>query len=356
MLLIASGAARDRARGYSIVELMVAITIGLMILAALTTMYANNSRARTEVDRANQQTENGRYALQILTDDLRNAGYYAEFNPTTLALPTTKPDPCSTTAANLTAALPVAVEGYYNAPATTAAPSCISDLRTGTDILVVRRASTCAVGDAGCDVYAAGDFYLQASSCNNPAELGSASIANWYALTPTLASLTLHQKDCATVAPYHQYEVHIYFIANNDKAGDGIPTLKRAELGLNGGNLAFNIVPLVEGVENMRIEYGLDTTVPTTGAPAAYTPNPDTYNGCAVAVCVGYWANAVAARINLLTRNTTPTPGYTDAKSYTLGLNADGSANVVGPLGGGFKRHVYNSLVRINNVSGRNTP
>jgi len=70
------------------------------------------------------------------------------------------------------------------------------------------------------------------------------------------------------LANQYQYRTNIYFVANNDNANDGIPTLKRAELGLAGNS--FSIVPLVEGVENLQIEYGLDTGVPTTGTPAVY--------------------------------------------------------------------------------------
>lgn len=339
-------AARDA--GYSVVELMVAITVGLMILAGLVTLFANNSRARAEIDRANQQIESGRYALQMLEDALHNAGYLAEFNPTVLATPSADPIACDTSLAGLAAALPIAVQGYDNGAG---APSCVSDLRPGTDILVLRRASSCAVGDSGCDADVPGDFYFQASACDNTSELASGNIATYYRLDSNTGNLSLHQKDCATAAGLHQYRVEIYFIANDDKTGDGIPTLKRAELGAG----SFNIVPLVEGVENMQIEYGLDTTVPTTGAPAVYTANPDLYNGCNPAACVGYWRNTVAAKINLLTRSTTTTPGYTDTKTYSLGMNADGSANTVGPIGDGYKRHLYASVVRLNNPSGRNT-
>src|SRR4029077_9116717 len=102
-----------------------------------------------------------------------------------------------------------------------------------------------------------------------------------------LASLNLHQKDCVTAATFNQYRTHIYFVANNDQPGDGIPTLKRAELGAG----AFTIVPLVEGVENLQLEYGLDTSVPTTGSPAVYTADPNTYNACAPAPCVSNWRN-----------------------------------------------------------------
>jgi type IV pilus assembly protein PilW len=295
--------------------------------------------------------------LQLLEDDLHNAGYLAEFNPSPngvgatapLATPTTKPNPCDTSVSGLNTAASVAVQGYDNG---VNAPTCLSDLRAGTDILVVRRASSCAVGDAGCDAYIAGDPYFQASGCNDAAELASGNIAKYYVLDTNTAHIALHQKDCAAAAGWHQYRTQIYFVANDDKPGDGIPTLKRAELDAG----VFTIVPLVDGVENMQIEYGLDTAVPTTGAPAVFTADPDSYLGCAPAVCMGYWRNTVAAKIYLLTRNTTTTQGYADSKVYTLGLKADGiTPNTFGPFGDGYKRHTFVSEIRLNNPAGRNT-
>jgi type IV pilus assembly protein PilW len=348
MICCRTGRAETRQFGYTIIELMIAITISLIILASLVAIFANNSRTRVEIERANQQTENGRYALQIIVDDLHNAGYLAEFNPAPLPTPAAKPDPCDATVGGLTNALPIAVQGYDNGAN---APTCLTDIRPGTDILVVRHASTCAVGSAGCDPNLLGNAYFQTSGCNNSAELASGNIAQSFVLDTNPASFTLHQKDCVTLANQYQYRTHIYFVANNDNAGDAIPTLKRAELG---GAGIFTIVPLVEGVENLQIEYGLDTT--TTGSPAVYTANPDSYNGCTPAVCVGYWRNTVAAKINVLTRNTTATQGYVDGKTYTLGLNFDGSVHTVGPFNDGYKRHAYASVVTLNNTAGRNTP
>jgi type IV pilus assembly protein PilW len=345
---------RAHQRGFTIVELMIAITLGLIILAGLITVLVNNIQARNEIERANQQIENGRYAMQLLSDDLRNAGYLAEFNPGVLSTPSAKPDPCATTTAALITALPLAVQGYDNGAN---APTCVSDLRAGTDILVIRRVSTCAVGDTDCDAVINGAPYFQASACTSASELGSANSANYFALDTTIANLTLHQKDCnppttaGTLAPYHQYRMHIYFIANNDKNGDGIPTLKRAELGASG----FSIVPLVEGIENLQIEYGLDTT--STGVPAVFTANPDSYSACAAAVCAGYWRNTVAAKVYVLARNLTSSSAYSDNKVYTLGMRADGvTANTFGPFNDAYKRHAYSAEVRLNNPAGRNTP
>jgi type IV pilus assembly protein PilW len=345
-------------RGYTVVELMVSITIGLMVLAALVTLFAGNSRQRAEVERANEQTDNGRYALQLLSEDLRDAGYLASFNPGTvtgpnpqLAIPAALPNACATDLPTLNSGIVLAVQGYDNGAG---APACLpADVRAGTDILVVRRASTCAVGTAGCDAQVGGDVYLQASGCTAEFTAGT-----YYALDTSALNLNLHQKDCVNAALLYKYRTHIYFIANNDNAGDGIPTLKRAELIAGAGGLTFNIVPLVEGVENLQLEYGLDTNVPTTGSPAVYTANPSNYNGCAPtpAVCVNYWRNSIAVQINLLARNQTATQGYTDTKTYILGLTAAGVANAVGPFNDGFKRHVYSTVARLYNPAGRNSP
>jgi type IV pilus assembly protein PilW len=345
---------RKCATGYTIVELMVAITISLFVLLALVTLFAGNSRERHAIERTNQQTEDGRYALQLLGDDLRDAGYLATLNPGAFAapnpqltVPTVLPDPCVTTVAGLNSALLVPVQGFDDGAAPACLVNLLADLRAGTDILVIRRTSTCSVGSAGCDPQVGNDAYFQASGCSTEFTAGT-----YYVLDSNVASLNLHLKDCATAAPIYQYRTHIYFIANDDQPLDGIPTLKRAELGPG----AFSIVPLVEGVENLQIEYGLDTSTPTTGSAAVYTADPNTYNGCVPAACVSYWGNTIEAKINLLTRDLTTTQGYTDTKTYTLGLTAAGVPNTVGPFNDGYRRHVYYTVARLNNIADRNTP
>lgn len=347
---------KPKQNGFSLVELMVAIAIGMLIVAGLTGIFVNNSQARSEIEKANRQIENGRYAMQMITEDLRLAGFYGEFDPTAITTPpVTKPDPCLTTPADLKTALPLHVQGYDNASSSTL--SCLSDVRTGTDILVIRRTSTCVAGSANCDAESAGTPYFQASLCNNATELGSSSVSDFYGLDSDTGNLTRRKRDCTTLADKRRYLVHIYFIANNDKSSDGIPTLKRAELGSGGSAPSFSIVPLVEGVENLQIEYGIDSTCDAT--PDAYSANIDSYAPTYTAPCTApalNWQNVISAKVNLLARNTEVSAGYTDAKTYSLGLKADGSANTVGPFNDNIKRHVYQAVVRMNNPAGRKEP
>ncbi len=168
-----------RQHGYNLIELMVSIVISLMLLAGLVTLFANNSRERDEIQRANQQTENGQYALEVIGDDLREAGYLGTFDPSVLSTPTTDPDPCATTVSSLNAALPIFVQGYYDYTGTPTLSCLPTDVKPGSDILVVRRAGTCAVNvsDPNCPSQTPGDAYLQASGCNSTSELGPGDIS-----------------------------------------------------------------------------------------------------------------------------------------------------------------------------------
>ena len=63
--------------------MMVGLVLGVIVLFALVTLFVNNSRMRREIDQASQQIENGRYALDLLRDDLHLAGYYGDAVPQT---------------------------------------------------------------------------------------------------------------------------------------------------------------------------------------------------------------------------------------------------------------------------------
>lgn len=342
----------------SLVELMVAITIGTLIIAAMSLLFANNSRSRSETERSSQNIENGRYALEIVRGELHHAGYFAEFDPRGLnpaAPPKPKPDACATTVAALAPALWVHIQGYDNMGATTLA--CLSDVKVGTDAFLVRRASGCVVGSPGCTGLGAGALAFQASSCANASELGSANVVDHYKLDTNTANLTLRTRRCTNVppdntpAPVRRYVHRIYYVANNDRSGDGIPTLKYVELGAG----AFSSpASLVQGIENLQLEYGLDTDA--NGDADVYTADPDLYLGCTESTaptCLDRWASAVAVKVFVLSRSVEPSPGHNDTNTYVLGRKADGTANSIGSLPAAYKRKVFQEVVRLQNPAGR---
>jgi type IV pilus assembly protein PilW len=358
--------------GVTLVELMIALAIGMVLLGALTIMFMNQSKVRSELDKANRMTDNGRYAIELLAESLRLAGYYAEFDPTMLVVPATLPDPCSTLTSAIEAALPLPVQNY-NASSATATiaspPSCLlaSMIKPGSDILVIRRVDTRPVLQANAVLHTR---YLQTSLCQF-------DIVR-YKLSRTPSDFTLRQKDCteSSGSPYadvHQMLVQIYFISPYNRPGDGIPTLKRLDLVPNGWSLpagtlllngtvssadavttgpSFVLTPLVEGIEYLQISFGLDTdTLDGKGLADSYSDAPQ----CPPTITAGEDCSAMAsiveAKIYLLARNTEPTAGYIDTRDYDLG-----SAGTVGPFSGSdatYKRQVYSQFVRVMNVVGR---
>ncbi len=67
--------------------------------------------------------------------------------------------------------------------------------------------------------------------------------------------------------------------------------------------------------------------------------------------------NVVAVKLYVLARSRDASPGYKDSKSYCLGEpDADGScpaANTIAAANDDFKRHVFTTSMRLNNISGR---
>ena len=66
--------ASARVRGFSLVELMVGMAIGLVLVAGLSLLFANTSQSGNELNKSIRQIENGRYAMDLLHDDLMLAG------------------------------------------------------------------------------------------------------------------------------------------------------------------------------------------------------------------------------------------------------------------------------------------
>jgi type IV pilus assembly protein PilW len=375
--------------GLSMIELMIAITLGLIIAAGLALLFANASNSQHELRRTAQQIESGRYAMDVLIQDLQLAGFLGEYRANVTA--SSLPDPCLLTAGDLTGALRTPIQGYAAASLTAqAAPpaSCAvwlppANLSAGSDILVVRRADTQIVPIGAATN--AGIKYLQSSShtfevqegggttsCTSKAD-GSATAVTRRCQFPgstDMCSATTCTTGVPTAGYVRRLRVHIYFVApcNVPSAGTvctassdngrPIPTLKRLELAAAGGVTTFQIVPIAEGVEFMKVAYGIDdapTAVNTEtgrkgdGAPDRYmlaSTNPAEFD------------NATTVRVDLLVRNPEPSAGQVETKTYNLSVDpiTPTSAGVTitpADVNPNYRRHVYNAEVRLVNLSSR---
>ncbi|MEX1080643.1 MAG: PilW family protein [Halofilum sp. (in: g-proteobacteria)] len=315
----------NRQRGFSLIELMIAMTIGLILLAAVIALVTNSSRTQRHVEQVGEQIENGRYALDLLRREVQHAGYYGEYYdvraPSNSSDP--PPDPCTTDPDQIEEDIGLPIQGYDSVNGDPD-PSCLSDddHRDGTDILVLRRASTSKTDVAD---LTSGELYIQSLSINKIIEIAGGS--------DNESTFDLEKLD-NTRANIRKLRTDIYFIGPD---GNDVPTLKRLSLVDDGGDLTWREEPLATGVENMQIEYGVDSD--GNGTAHDYETDPGT---------VGDWADVIALRVHLVVRTRDASEGYTDTKTYDVGLEG-----TYDPPDDGHRRRVYSNSMRATNPSMR---
>lgn len=320
----------QRQNGFTLVELMVAMVIGLLLLSALVALYANTSQSNIELDKSVRQIENGRHGMDLLHEDIVSAGYYGDLTTTDMAF--SVPNACVLAAANLgwdsaTNTIPAAVTGLDATE--TASLTCLDNHRSGTPALVLRRVETERVAAASVNN---GSPYLQTSRCENDPS------TTRFVVGTAAASFTLRTLDCATANQVQRYLTRIYYVSNCNECGlDTIPTLKRAELRAG----AIVQAPLAEGIEDLAFEFGFDTD--SDGAADTFSTSLSGTAGAAD----NDWANVVGVRTRMLSATIEPTSGFTSSRTFDLGL-----LGTRGPFTDNLKRRVYAMTGRVNNVAG----
>ena len=444
---------RCKLSGFSLIELMVAITIGLLILIATTTLFINVSDGNRSISKTNRQIENGRLAIQLLASDVAHAGFWGSYAPqfddltldtalTPTDVPTAVPDPClAYNASNWTVAyknnlIGIPVQAYdVTAPVMqgTSCSSLVVSPKVNTDILVTRHAETCVPGSGGnCDANTIGKLYFQSPLCAaevganaqsggslltlNMAATASSTVDAYRGITVRIVSgtgaaqsrvilaydggskiatvtpawitvpdstsiysldyqfdtsgLNLHKKDCSTVTETRKYISNLYYIRDYaTTAGDGIPTLMRSQFDLSGVSLSHQpAVPLINGIDGFKVELGIDN-VSKTGAAVDYTQpinwgDPLTQTqatnrgdgsvdgsfvhcSSAAQCSAAQLENVVVVKLYVLARTEETVSGYKDTKTYVLG------SSTLGPFNDGYQRHVFETTVRLVNISGR---
>ncbi|MGH8517049.1 MAG: prepilin-type N-terminal cleavage/methylation domain-containing protein, partial [Panacagrimonas sp.] len=280
---------RRDSRGFSLIELLVASTLGLLLLAGLGTLFLSTSRSYRENDLIAGMQDQARFAMATLSRDLSMAGYWGGMMGTDNIVPNLSNESTDDDLSRATVGMPAASdcgpagESWtfdMNAPlefrnqdtaAVSAQWNCIAQSRAGTDALALRHVSGQVTGQM-----ASGDsevtlrafhFYLQTNGT-----LGT--LTRWGAAARA-APDALEQPALAPMS-FHRYYPRIYFVRDwSLTRGDGVPTLCRKELCPSGfapnsdpelascGTGALNAAGyysecIAEGVEDLQIVWGLD--------------------------------------------------------------------------------------------------
>ncbi|MFP4315019.1 MAG: PilW family protein [Desulfovibrionales bacterium] len=355
---------RNRERGASILEVVVAVVIGLLVLAGVYKIFQSNSQSYRTQEAAARIQENGRLAVELLSRDIRMTGYKG----CTLFGDT---DNVLNNATRIEFDFDRAIEGYDNIDSSNL-PVRVSDALdpndidfvNSTDIVVVRvtrseavpivedntstqlfayvsgnQANGCPDGSTRVSGLCSGDL-LMVSDCTKSRVFQTGVIQNvsgilevdhpasgdpgndsslWGGTNSTAREQFGEDSEIMKVSTL------IYFVAENDR---GVPTLYLKESNLEP-------VELVEGVENMQVLYGVDTG----GSPEvdAYVPAYGTHDNT-------NWTNVRSVRLALLLRSSDEIGGGdVDTNTYDL------LGTSVGPMNDRHIRRVVNTTIAIRN-------
>lgn len=344
---------RGRQRGLSVIELMVGLTVGMLLVAGLALMFGNATRSSLELEKSVRHIENGRQAIDLLSEDIALAGFYgtvpagpyvADATLTPCANGTVVATALAGMAALPSHAVPFPVEGIYPGQASYGgagtALSCMTNRKPGTPALVLRRLDTVTTAVGSVTANAAYVQTSHSSSDNFYSYRASASGTGFTLRTGTGA-----------INPVRRFITRVYYIATCSDctgAGDGIPTLTRLEV----IGTQTIISPLAEGIDQIGFDYGFDTNNDGAadewyGLNAGAGPSEST----AAATSPRGWGNVVAVRIFLVSRNTERTVGHQDTRTYAIGREGTVERSTTA-ANDNFKRRGYVTTVRLQTVAG----
>jgi type IV pilus assembly protein PilW len=320
---------RSHARGFSLIELLIAMVLGLLVVAGLINLFIANRKAYQVQAGNNFLQENLRIASDRMGWSLRMADFWGGnssgavvVNPSAVNAITDKGSTCTgtwATAVDPTATGGGAVHGYVGAATFPLDADCIGGAANyvpGSDVLVVRYADPQMLAPGPAEV---GFAPAESSTISGHAKQVfllsvPAAAAQLFAGTPP--SVTVIKAHTYV----HPYGLDVYYLRPCSvlpnggvctAAADGgspIPTLMRLHLQSDG---TLESEPVVEGVEQLKFEYGVATDLINNVAPAY-----------AAASAVSSWANVVSVRIALVAVSPVREMTVPHTATFTLGALA----------------------------------
>lgn len=318
---------KKQSYGFSLVELMVAMVVGLVIISGAFSLHSTTRKTQQVNEAQMDMVSDARFAIEMIAYDLRHAGAWGGTNRGGLIFCRYKGSAtASCTVSSAGESLPVALGSdcaqgwYYDLDVAVFASNnsnpfsgtCIPATEkyvAGSDVLQIRYAEATPP-----TALLANQAYVRSHFNGGRVFIG--------ATQPVLDSFD-------PSANNHELHAYAYYVSDfTDAVGDGIPSLRRAAL-VNGP--ALQNQTLLSGVTDLQVQFGVDMDgdkiVDSYVDPSAGL-DPTT---------------VVAAKIWLLMR-TDDRQNVTKAKTYTLaGTNVTKGAD-------GYRYFMVSSVVNLRNL------
>ncbi|HEY6644927.1 PilW family protein [Povalibacter sp.] len=318
--------------GVSLIELMVAVTIGAILIFGATQVYVDSRKTYETSEIVARLQETARYAIAVIEPDVRMSNYWGLVKGSGVIAnqasaseaPGGGPDNCGI---NHARDLLTNLEGTNNSYSLSCDAYGAGAVESADTLTVRRAATTIAAATAGtlqiCSTRMMGRLFSDGGPC--------------------------------TAAPAGQVNdliVNTYYVDRDSVQQEDAPALRRWSLA---AGPSFSSQEIIPGVEDMQIQFGIDTT--GTSAIASRYVNPGS---------LPTGAQIVAVRIWILVRAENPEVGFIDGRVYEYGdrigekngncntadLNATDAATCAYAPADSFRRLLVSRTIQIRNAIG----
>jgi len=302
----------SRQHGLSMIELIIAMALGLFLVFALVEILINGKQSFSSANNLSRLQENGRIATDLIVSDLKRAGYAGGNSNVPNISGTTAPElptaNCPPTNTNWGLMIEQPVFGKNDKRG---GYGCIPDadyLRG--DILVVRHAAPWVEDPAA---LIAGRVYLRSSLFSGRTFKAGNDVTD------------APENDVPeTPNSVRELIAHGYYVGPSGRTCNGadVPSLWRVSLSDAG---LPERKELLSGIENLQVQYGINNQ---------YLDADD--------IALANWPDVTTVRIWLLVRSECAESGYSDARTIVMGDD-----NYV--VDDSYRRQLYSSVVMIRN-------
>ncbi|WP_429054866.1 PilW family protein [Aeromonas veronii] len=319
-------------RGFTLVEWLVAMLLGLFLLAGVFTVFVMSRSSSEDAFDQSELQENGRLAIRLISQDIKWAGFFGAYTGqstqvgSSLSLSAGSIVPASSDCLDerSVGSLPSnagPIRGLWVSRVSTtkglAGFACIlaADRVANSDVISIKRLVGRPIpASEGLDT---NRFYMAANS-------QEARIIKGSETRPLFGANNESQ--------IWEYQHYIYYLSQED----GIPVLRKRYLTVNGGSALIGGA-MAEGVEHMVLMYGVDDSLIPDGRIDRYMSTDQ--------MTTQRWneGRVLGARLFLLIRAARESSRYKNNNSYQLGnITVNGG-------GDGYRRLLLESSIALRN-------
>lgn len=300
-----------KAQGFSLIELMIALVLSIIIIGGAISVFIASKRSVTEVEQVSALSENGRFAVQLLTYSVRHISFMGGTHPADI-----RRDASLGAVATCTGGADAydTTQSFFAIVATGGTDlGCITDALAGTDILVLKGVMPQPIHDADPDDPNAprdGVFSFPA---------GGLAANEVYVVANNEGGVILDGADTPPDVSIGEefafgaawpYRMEIYYISDGAARNGGTPTLSRKVLRWGGAAMVIDTEDLVQGAENMQFLFSYDSDA---------DGDADTEGDSVAVQAAGRWDEVTSMQAFILLRSEDADTLYDNQKTYNLG-------------------------------------